>query len=235
MARGGRSAGRSIDLITGHNRDGYRLFTELSGRRGQITEAEASHALRSLAPTGADGEDGEDGEAAYREAYPDADAETLLELVQSDWLFRMPTLHFAQAHAAAGGRTFLYEVSYPALAGLGACHALDVPLVFGVYRGMGRMLFGPEPQASAIRLGDLMRRQWAAFAADSDPGWPPYAPGRRTTRIFDDPPDVAPYPEMASLHLWDQHRFGVLDLTPDPEPGVDADPQPVAEPAVDLA
>jgi para-nitrobenzyl esterase len=76
------------------------------------------------------------------------------------------------------------------------------------------MLFGPEPPASAVALGDLMRSQWAAFAADGDPGWPPYAPGRRTTRIFDDPPDVAPYPEEASMHIWDQHRFGVLDLIP---------------------
>ena len=222
-------AGRSIDLITGHNRDEFRLFTELSGRRGQITEAEASHVLRSLAPAAAD------GEAACREAYPDVDAETLFELVQSDWLFRMPTLHFAQAHAAAGGRTFLYEVSYPALAGQGACHALDMPLVFGVYLGLGRMLFGPKPPASAIRLGDLMRRQWTAFAADGDPGWPPYAPGHLTTRIFDDPPDVAPYPETASLHAWDQHRFGVLELTPAPGPGVGADPEPVPEHAVGLA
>jgi len=27
---------------------------------------------------------------------------------------------------------------------------------------------------------------------------------------------VAPYPEEASLHIWDQHRFGVLDLSPGP-------------------
>jgi para-nitrobenzyl esterase len=125
----------------------------------------------------------------------------------------MPTLHLAQAHAAAGGMTFLYQLSYPASEGdFGACHAIDVPLVFGVYQGIGRMLFGPEPPASAVALGDLMRSQWAAFAAQGDPGWPPYAQGRRTTRIFDDPPDVVPYPEVASLHLWDQHRFGVLDL-----------------------
>jgi hypothetical protein len=78
------------------------------------------------------------------------------------------------------------------------------------------MLFGPEPPASAVALGDLMRSQWAAFAAAGDPGWPPYAPGRRTTRIFDDPPDVTPYPEVASLHIWDQHRFGVLDLSRSP-------------------
>jgi para-nitrobenzyl esterase len=58
-----------------------------------------------------------------------------------------------------------------------------------------------------------MRSQWAAFAADGDPGWPQYTPGSRLTRIFDDPPDVARYPENASMHIWDQHRFGVLDLT----------------------
>ena len=197
-------AARDIDLLTGHNRDEYRLFTARYGLRGKITDEAASEALRGLAPYGP----AQDGEVAYRTTYPDADAETLFELVHSDWLFRMPTLHLAQAHAAAGGRTFLYEVSYPASeGGLGACHAIDVPLVFGVYSGIGRILFGPEPPASAVALGDLMRSQWAAFAADGDPGW-------RTTRIFDDPPDVAPYPEEASMHIWDQHRFGVLDLIP---------------------
>ena len=79
----------------------------MSGQRGKITDEAASDALRGLAG-------GRQGEAAYREAYPGADAETLFELVNSDWLFRMPTLHLAQAHAAAGGRTFLYQVSYPA-------------------------------------------------------------------------------------------------------------------------
>ena len=220
-------AGRSIDLITGHNRDEFRLFTELSSMRGQITAAAASQALQGLAPgqDGQDGEDGEDGEAAYQHAYPDASPETLFELVNSDWLFRMPSLHLAQAHAAAGGRTFLYELSYPAsVAGLGACHAIDVPLVFGDYTGIGQMFFGPEPPASAVRLGNLMRSHWAAFAADGDPGWPQYSPGHRMTRIFADPPDVAPYPERTSLHLWDQHRFGVLDLSADPDPAPDTDP-----------
>jgi para-nitrobenzyl esterase len=224
-------AGRSIDLITGHNRDEFRLFTELSSMRGQITAAAASQALQGLAP-GQDGEDGEDGEAAYRHAYPDADPETLFELVNSDWLFRMPSLHLAQAHASAGGRTFLYELSYPAsVAGLGACHAIDVPLVFGDYTGIGQMFFGPEPPASAVRLGNLMRSHWAAFATDGDPGWPQYSPGHRMTRIFADPPDVAPYPERTSLHLWDQHRFGVLDLTADPDP--DPDPDPDTDPDAD--
>ncbi|HYB48361.1 MAG TPA: hypothetical protein VED20_13550 [Streptosporangiaceae bacterium] len=68
------------------------------------------------------------------------------------------------------------------------------------------------PPASTVAVGNQMREQWAVFAAGGDPGWPPYAPGRRATRIFDDPSDVTSYPEQASLHIWDQQRFGVLDL-----------------------
>src|SRR5439155_26741529 len=142
-------AGRGVDLVAGYNRDEYRLFTALNGQRGKITEEVASDTLRGLAG-------GRAGEAAYREAYPDADAEMLFELVNSDWLFRMPTLHLAQAHSAGGGRTFLYQVSYPAAeGGLGACHAIDVPLVFGVWQGLGRMLFGAEPLPGAVALSDL--------------------------------------------------------------------------------
>jgi hypothetical protein len=50
------------------------------------------------------------------------------------------------------------------------------------------------------------------------------------TRIFADPPDTAPYPERTSLHLWDQHRFGVLDLTADPDPDPDTDTDPDTDP-----
>ena len=167
-------AARHVDLITGHTRDEYRLFMQAYGLRGQVSAELASEALAGLGPSTPAG-----GEASYRAAYPDADPETLFELVHTDWLFRMPTLHLAQAHAASGGRTFLYEFRYPASqAGLGACHAIDVPLVFGAYQSVGQMLFGPEPPAAAVALGDLMREQWAAFAADGDPGWPLYSPGQ---------------------------------------------------------
>ena len=207
-----QGAARNIDLIAGHTRDEYRLFTTMSGLSGHVTAEMARHALNLMGPQGEPG----DGEAAYRAAYPDADDGRLFELVHSDWLFRMPSLHLAQSHAAGGGRTFLYEVCYPAAgpeaADLGACHAIDVPLVFGVDGELRQMLFGSEPPAGAVALGNVMREQWAAFAATGDPGWPPYGFGRRTTRIFADPPGVTGYPELASLHLWDQHHFGVIDL-----------------------
>ena len=103
-------AARHVDLITGHTRDEYRLFMQAYGLQGKITAELASDALAGLGPSTPAG-----AEASYRAAYPDADPETLFELVHTDWLFRMPTLHLAQAHAASGGRTFLYELRYPGL------------------------------------------------------------------------------------------------------------------------
>ena len=162
-------AARNVDLITGHTRDEYRLFMQVYGLRGKVTAELASDALAGLGPRTPAG-----GEASYRAAYPEADPETLFELVHTDWLFRMPTLHLAQAHAASGGRTFLYEFRYPASqAGLGACHAIDVPLVFGAYQSLGQMLFGPEPPAGrrgprrpdARAVGGVRRRRRPRLAA----------------------------------------------------------------------
>jgi para-nitrobenzyl esterase len=200
-------AARDVELLTGHNRDEYRLFIAMKGRLGQITEDEANTVLDYFAPA-------PDGPAGYRKAFPNADAGGLFEVAFSDWLFRMPTLHLAQAHAMSGGTTYLYELAAQAPAGpFGACHALDVPLVFGAYgEGMSVLLTGAEPPAEFVALGDQMRREWLSFAHCGQPGWAQYGTGHRTTRVYDIQPDVRSYPEEASMHLWERHMFDALAL-----------------------
>jgi para-nitrobenzyl esterase len=200
-------AAREVELLTGHNRDEYRLFIAADGQLGQITEDEAGTALDYFAPA-------PDGPAGYRKAYKNADAGGLYEVAFSDWLFRMPTLHLAQAHAVSGGTTYLYELTAKAPLGpFGACHALDLPLVFGSYgEGIGATLTGPEPPADFVALGDLMRREWISLASCGDPGWSPYGTAHRTTRVYDLQPDVCSYPEETSMHLWERHMFDALDL-----------------------
>jgi para-nitrobenzyl esterase len=200
-------AARDVELLTGHNKDEYRLFTAAQGRLGQITEDEANTVLDYFAPA-------PDGPAGYRKAYQNADAGGLFEVAFSDWLFRMPTLHLAQAHAMSGGTTYLYELAAHAPVGpFGACHGLDVPLVFGAYgEGIGAMLTGAEPPAEFVALGDLMRREWLSFADCGQPGWSPYGTEHRTTRVYDIQPDVRSYPEEASMHLWERHMFDALRL-----------------------
>lgn len=198
-------AASDVDLLTGHNRDEYRLFIAMAGQLGNVTEAEAAEALASFAPA-------PDGPAGYRKAFPDADPTAMYELIFSDWLFRMPTLHLAQSHAASGGTTYLYELRAQAPNGpFGACHGLDVPLVFGAMNeGMGAMLTGGDPPAAFVALGDLMRREWLTFATGGDPGWSAYGTEHRTTRVYDLQPDVLSYPEEASMHLWERHLFDAL-------------------------
>lgn len=200
---------RDVDVIFGHNRNECRLFIALSGQLGKVDDAMAAEALRAFAP-------GEDGEAAYRAAYPDADAATLFEVVQSDWLFRMPMLRLADAQVAGGGRARVYELTWdtPGSGGIfGACHGLDGPLLFGTLDAhLGPMLFGPEPSAEAVALSAFFRRSWIDFATSGDPGWPAYDPQRRLVRLFDAEPTVAPYPEEASRRLWAGHPFGALPL-----------------------
>jgi para-nitrobenzyl esterase len=201
-------AGRAVGLLAGHTRDEQRLFTALDGRLGQVTEAEATAALEALGP-------GPGGAGRYRDGFPAAGPDELYELVNSDWLFRMPTLHLAEAQAAAGGPVHLYELTWPApgMGGvLGACHGLDVPLVFGnLDRGQPAILIGEESE-EAEALSARMRAAWTAFATHGDPGWPRYDTGERLAQLFDARPAVTAYPEEASRLIWRDHTFDELPL-----------------------
>jgi para-nitrobenzyl esterase len=200
-------AGRGIELVVGHTRDEQRLFNMIDGTLGSVTPERAAAALEALAP-------GPDGSRRYYDAFPDAGPDELHELVNSDWLFRMPTLHLADAQLAAGGRAYVYELTWPAPAmgdAIGACHGLDVPLVFGnLTAGLPAMLIGESPEAEAV--SSLMRAAWTAFATHGDPGWPAYETTQRLTQLFDIFPSVTPYPEDRSRQLWQNHTFAELPL-----------------------
>ena len=208
----GESAGGAggIELLVGHTRDEFRLFSVMTGRLGTFTEDDAQTALDLFAPApgGAD---------AYRAAYPAATPEQLLELVYSDALFRMPSLQLAEANQAAAGTSFLFELQLtaPAAGGiLGACHSLDVPLAFGTLDSpTGRQLFGDQPTPQVTAVSRELQQAWVRFATTGDPGWPAYRPGERLTRVLDVESKTSPYPEAASRAIWKGHNPVPLDLT----------------------
>jgi para-nitrobenzyl esterase len=92
---------------------------------------------------------------------------------------------------------------------LGACHRLDVPLVYGnLTAGQPTMLIDdPTPEATA--LSEQMRTAWTAFATNGDPGRP--AHDRGLTRLFDVVPVVTAYPEQVSREIGRDYP-SVLDL-----------------------
>ncbi|MGK5627899.1 carboxylesterase/lipase family protein [Streptomyces sp. URMC 123] len=204
---GGRASG--TELLVGHTRDEFRLFSVMTGRLGTFTDEDARTALELFAPA-------PDGPGAYRAACPGATPEELLETVHSDALFRMPSQQLAEANDAAGGTSFLFELrlASPALGGaLGACHSLDVPLAFGTLDSpTGRQLFGDEPPAEAVTVSRELQRAWVRFATTGDPGWAAYRPDQRLTRVLDADARTLPYPEEASRRIWEGRPPAPFDL-----------------------
>jgi para-nitrobenzyl esterase len=176
-----------VDMIVGHTRDEQRLFTALE----EVTEEQMATAVEVFAPR----------------PYPQAEPARLYEWVLSDWLFRMPSLHLAE-RAAEQASVYFYELAWSGV--LGACHGLDVPLVFGnLTAGLPATLINDLAAAEAVSA--QMRAAWIAFATGGDPGWPPFDSG--LVQIFDTEPVVAPYPEAESRKIWQDHRFAPLTLT----------------------
>ena len=199
--------------MVGHNRDEWRLFLVLGGLAGAVTDAMAREAMDLFGP-------GRDAADRIQAAYPDASAEELYVLAHSDRMFRIPSLHLAVAQTAGGGTAHLSELIWPAPAAggvFGACHGLDVPLIFGVLdQGLATQLIGLLTVAAATEISGQMQSAWTSFARDGEPGWALYDETRRATRVFDlnGHGGVHTYPEEASRQLWLETPIGVLDLEP---------------------
>ena len=118
----------------------------------------------------------------------------ILDAISSDARFRIPATRLALAHASHQPDTYVYLFTHesPAMHGsLGACHALELPFVFGTLGAPTQDRFagsGPEVE----RLSAAMMDAWLSFArtgrpASEDlPAWPPYDISR-PTMIFDKP------------------------------------------------
>ncbi|RKT87731.1 para-nitrobenzyl esterase [Saccharopolyspora antimicrobica] len=194
-----RGSGRGVELICGYNTHEARMFT-VDMPAAAKDPAQLARGLR-LDPSVVE---------QYRAGYPGEPDAELYALMLSDQLFRMPGLWSAEAHAQAGGRSYLYEFAWPAPGRdgvFGACHGLDIPFTFGVSGDLlGTTLLGEEPPADFETLSAELRGSWISFATSGDPGWPEYTAQNRQTRIWHVPSRVVADPVKASREIW-QHRF----------------------------
>ena len=194
------AAGRTVgELLIGHTRDEYSL---LAAQLPDADDAQVDHLIDALSPT--------PGAARYRAAHPAAAPGELRETALSDWLFRMPALHLAEAADRGGARVWLSELCW-GFGPNGASHGLDTLLLFGTPDVAGEVTAaGPAAVAVVQRLSEVVRAEHLAFAATGDPGWARFHAPERLTRVHRPDPALVPYPEERSRALWSDQRFGVL-------------------------
>jgi para-nitrobenzyl esterase len=132
----------------------------------------------------------------------------------SDGVFRWPSLQLAAAQRAQGAATYVYlfEWESPAFGGmLGACHALELPFVFGVVHVPAvQLLTGGGPEVE--ELSTQMQQAWLAFTRSGDPSrpgsatWPAWDAGRRSTMVFGPQTRVVDAPRDPELAVWERYR-----------------------------
>ncbi len=125
--------------------------------------------------------------------------------------FRFPATQLAEAQAAHRPATFVYQVDWesPARNGaLGACHAIEIPFVFGTVGTTGNdRMSGTGPDAD--HLAEQMMDAWIAFARNADPShdgigqWPAYDTVDRQTMIFGRECGVEPSPFEEERAVWE--------------------------------
>jgi para-nitrobenzyl esterase len=208
-------AARDVALLVGANRDEIKLFRMGMAAANELDPAGLAKRVRGgLRATGADESHAERLIETYRKAREgraSTDPGELLDALDSDRTFRVPAIRLAEAHASRQPRTYKYFFTWssPARRGtLGACHALELPFVFGTLDAPTMDRFaGTGPDAE--RLSGRMMDAWIAFARSGEPGhagipdWPAYDTGKRATLVFDRACELAHAPLDTERAAWD--------------------------------
>ena len=205
-------AATDVSLLTGTTRDEWKLFRLLDTSLRDLDEARLRERVARLVPS----ERVEPLLAAYGDLEarpPDSRHAEALFAFETDRIFRIPALRMAEAQAKHAARTFVYQFNWasPALGGLlGACHAVDLPFVFGVLDVEGAKLFAGA-DAESQRLSGRVMDAWLAFARDGDPShadlcggpWEAFDATRRAILLFDRNCELAFAPGEARRVAWE--------------------------------
>jgi len=199
--------GHAVPLLIGVNRDEWNMF--LIGDRGgrNMDEAMLRRRLARFLSPG----DAEEAHGLYRAAMPNSTPRRRWSRFQTDRIFRAPAERLAELQSRRAD-TYAYRFTWsahtPPLRRFGACHALELALVFGTWRNaLLRPFF-----MGAADVSQEMQRNWLAFAGRGAPGesnWRPGAGAQHSPHIFG--PPEAEDPHLDSLRsFWAARNYGSL-------------------------
>lgn len=213
---------RDIDLLIGTTRDEMRLY-DSAWLDSDTVLAAVCEAQMTLAPEERAAASAEliavHREQRRRRGFATAACD-LFASIQTEVSLRYPAIRIAEArNGARNTRMYRFDWGSPLHDGIhGACHALDLPFVFGNLDAPGMREFAGTGSAP-IALSERMMDAWVAFARTGDPShdeigeWPVYEASRRSTLLFDVECRVEDAPFEAERAAME--RIGCFDPRPD--------------------
>lgn len=146
-------------------------------------------------------------EQVLRSHNPEADYIDMYSAFETDRMFRIPSLRLAAAQSQHSDQVYAFGFSWDRGV-FGACHAVDIPFVFGgVESGVGQILTGGGEDSK--KLSEKVQACWIAFARSGNPGtdavgaWPNYQTKTRPVMIFDTDVRVESDPARETREHWE--------------------------------
>ncbi|CAN5578470.1 hypothetical protein BH10ACT7_BH10ACT7_09370 [soil metagenome] len=179
-----QGAADEVELMIGATSEEYRLWFVPSGLLDRISPLLVLAArLKFRIPNRV--------VAAYRRNHPRANAGTMLGLLATDLLLRLPLNRLADDRLSRGRATWVYDFVWPSpVMGLGAAHAVELGFVFDLVRHPDSL--GLAGDSAPQQLADDMHGAWVRFAKTGDPGWEPWT-ARRPVQTFAAPASAVVY------------------------------------------
>ena len=199
-----------VAVLGGTTLDELKLFAFMDPGIFQLDEEGLQARIEAVVP--GRGPEAIDTYRAAREARgePVTPFETY-EAIMTDNAMRYPVNRLLELQSRHTRQTYSYLFTHPSpsLGGmLGACHAIDLPFVFGTYGLEAMKTFageGPAVEALSARVQDA----WLAFARTGNPSheglpaWPPYESTKRSTMVLGPECRVEDAPREAERAFWD--------------------------------
>ncbi len=214
-----RGAAAQIPLLTGATLEEWKLFGLVDPGIGRFDEADLRARLGEVLPADAPppAEAAREFQRALGARRAARSPREVWSAFQTARVFHVPSTRLAEAQQQGGGSVYSYLITWRASAlprALGACHAIEIPFVFG---NEGNPLARPFSGLSGDghRFARQLQRSWIAFARSGNPGhdrlptWPRYRTDERATMVLGRECKLADAPldaERALLARWGVRR-----------------------------
>jgi para-nitrobenzyl esterase len=212
-------AAAQIPLLTGATLEEWKLFGLVDPGVGRFDDADLHARLASVLPAGAPppAEAARECRRALGERSAARSAREVWSAFQTSRVFHVPSARLAEAQQEGGGSAHSYLITWRAPAmrrALGACHAIEIPFVFGNESNPLARPFSGLTRDGA-RFARCLQRSWLSFARSGNPGhdrlptWPRYQPAGRATMVLGRECQLSDAPleaERDLLSQWDVRR-----------------------------
>jgi len=183
-----------IDFMIGTNLEEAKMFTAMKAISALVAQGENA-LFGYLGTLAIKPEKSKEIINTYKEARAgklSIEPKDLFDALLTDVMFRIPTIRLLEAQRPHQPNTYNYMFTWPTpgMGGiLGACHAMELPFVFGTLEAptfKEFVVISPETKAISEKMMDA----WISFARTGNPNhenipeWPAYDVENRATMVF---------------------------------------------------